>query len=207
MLLALHEFFITKPIPYVPSLLILDQPSQTQFPDDIDEEAEQEELLAVHKAFEAFDSAIERTNSALQVIVSEHAGLIVYEGIKNLTVVERWRRGRKLIPWHWDAEALKVMDGRRADWALEDLTETVLKPALASALGLSGPSRIDSVRVGRATFAQLSIEFEITVSALAEVDAQKREEDPDSASIATERILAGTITNDLSVSIVIPPTA
>src|SRR6185437_1448956 len=32
-LLALHEFFVTKPIPYVPSLLILDQPSQTQFPD------------------------------------------------------------------------------------------------------------------------------------------------------------------------------
>ena len=48
-MLALHEFFVTKPIPYVPSLLILDQPSQTQFPDDVDEEAEQEELLAVHR--------------------------------------------------------------------------------------------------------------------------------------------------------------
>ncbi len=207
MLLALHEFFITKPIPYVPSLLILDQPSQTQFPDDIDEEAEQEELLAVHKAFEAFDSAIDRTNSALQVIVSEHAGLIVYEGIKNLTVVERWRRGRKLIPWHWDAEALTALNGRRADWALEDLTDIVLKPALASALGLSGPSRIDSVRVDRATFAQLGIKFEITVSASADVDAQKTGTEPDSESIATERILAGTITNDLSVSFVIPPTA
>ncbi len=72
-MLDVHEFFVTKPIPHVPSLLILDQPSQTQFPDDADEDSEQEELLAVHKAFEAFDSAIDRTHEMLQVIVSEHA--------------------------------------------------------------------------------------------------------------------------------------
>jgi hypothetical protein len=139
--------------------------------------------------------------------VSEHAGLIVYEGIKNLTVVERWRRGRKLIPWHWDAEALIGLNGRRADWALEDLTETILKPAVASALGLSERSRIDSVRVGRATFAQLSIKFEITVSASTEVDPLTTEDDAPPVQITTEHILTGTITNDLSVSIVVPPTA
>jgi hypothetical protein len=118
--------------------------------------------------------------------------------------VERWRRGRKLIPWHWDAEALTALNGRRADWALEDLTETVLKPALATALGLSGPSLIDSVRVDRATFAQMSITFQIIVRASAEVSSQKTEADDLSVSI-TEYILAGAITNDLSVSIAILP--
>jgi hypothetical protein len=142
----------------------------------------------------------------LQVIVSEHAGLIVYEGIRHLTVVERWRRGRKLIPWHWDSEALAAMNGSRADWALDDLIETVLKPALASALGLAGTFQIDSVRVDKATFAQLSIAFQVTVSAFAGIGSGDSKAD-DSSVVTTERMLAGTITDDLSVEIVLPPTA
>ena len=202
-LLALHEFFVTKPIPYVPSLLILDQPSQTQFPDDVDEEAEQEELLAVHKAFEAFDSAIDRTHETLQVIVTDHAGLTVFAGIRHVTVVERWRRGRKLIPWHWDSEALEGLNGKAADWALEDLADTVLKPALATALRLEGLSDSMRVQINLATFKLQSIDFEAIVTV---APASKTDEETPRPSVETiVRTVRGSVMSDLSVSIAVPP--
>ena len=203
-LLALHEFFINKPIPYVPSLLIFDQPSQTQFADDSDEEDEQEELIAVRKAFEAFDSAIDRAQG-LQIIVSEHAGGLVYEGIKRLTVVERWRRGRKLIPWHWDTQALIALEGRRADAALEDLWDSVLVPALALHVGVTAPSEISVKSSAPAVFARRGIEFKVVVSIH---HGGKPEEAPvDSKQqllriLGTElRTLGGLVRQDLSVMI------
>jgi hypothetical protein len=200
-MLALHEFFITKPIPYVPSLLILDQPSQTQFPDDLDEDAEQEELQAVHKAFKAFESAVDRTHGMLQVIVSEHAGKAVYAGIQQLTVVERWRRGRKLIPWHWDTEALAALNGKPADCAVEDMLDTILGPALAAALGLSGPSEISKVQIERAVFTDLSIAFEVKVS-ISRTDVSGGEEEGlRSSKESTLHTVHGFIKQDLSVSI------
>jgi hypothetical protein len=188
MLLALHEFFVTKPIPFVPSLLILDQPSQTQFPDDLDEEAEREELIAVHKAFEACDSAIGRTNGMLQIIVSEHAGKAAYSGIESLTVVERWRRGRKLIPWHWDTEALDELSGLSAEWALEDLKSSTLIPAIVLALGSSHLPDVSDIQTDRAVFANRSIEFNIQV--------------PERYAEKTKvHIMHGYILQDLTVSI------
>lgn len=196
-LLALHEFFVSKPIPYVPSLLILDQPSQTQFPDDLDEEFEQEELLAVRKAFEAFDSAIDRTHGILQVIVSEHAGKTVYAGLRHLTVVERWRRGRKLIPWHWDAETHQQLNGRRADWAVEDIGKTILMPALTKSLGLSQPSEISGLHVETAVFDDLGIAFQVRVSV-----SRPGATIPDGRSTASEKTytVRGSIGQDLLVS-------
>jgi hypothetical protein len=38
-LLALHEFSYKQRLPYILSLLVIDQPSQTHFPDDTDGEA------------------------------------------------------------------------------------------------------------------------------------------------------------------------
>lgn len=195
-MLALHEFFIFKPIPYVPSVLIFDQPSQTQFPDDMDEDAEQEEMRAVHKAFEAFQSAVARTNGQLQIIVSDHAGATVYSGIREVTVVERWRRGRKLIPWHWDAEAFQGLIGQRADGAVEDLMDTVVRPAIVLALGLGGVAEIIDFQIDSATFTNQGIEFQVTISKV------PPREDPRVASSApTPQIVSGAIRQDLSVSI------
>lgn len=194
-MLALHEFFISRPIPYVPSLLVLDQPSQTQFPDDLDEEDEQEELLAVRKAFEAFDSAIDRTDGILQVIVSEHAGKSVYDGIRQLTVVERWRRGRKLIPWHWDVETLRELNGRRADWAVEDLRDTILNPALARALGLTLQEEILEAHIDSALFKDLSISFQVKV-----ISRSGESKDENDSSLRTHTVY-GSIKRDLSISV------
>jgi hypothetical protein len=198
-LLALHEFFIQRGIPYVPKLLVLDQPSQTQFPDDMDEEAEQEELLAVHKAFEAFDSAIDRTDRRLQVIVSEHASKSISTGIRHLTVVERWRWGRKLIPWHWDAEALANLHGTRADFALEDLKDSVLVPALAEALELEDSSLIEDVKIRRAVFEELRIVFEVEVT----VDTTQLA-GPARSEYPRKQVLHGFVTQDLTASIQVP---
>ena len=206
-MLALHEFFIAKPIPYVPSILILDQPSQTQFPDDVDEDAEEEELLAVHKAFEAFDSAVERTREMLQIIVSEHAGMTVYAGIRHLTVVERWRRGRKLIPWHWDSEALEALNGKRADSALEDLVDSVLKPAFAMQLGLTGPTDIGDVQIDRAVFAGQSIDFEVSFKSSSKSPGTgSREASSPVVETKVQHRMRGKVGRDLSTSMIVPPT-
>jgi hypothetical protein len=180
-LLGLHEFFVKHPIPYVPHLLALDQPSQTQFPDDVDEDVEKEELTAVHKAFEALDDAIERTGGTLQVIVSEHAAKTLYGGIKHLNEVERWRRGRKLIPWHWDRDA-QDDNGKRADFALEDLADDALQPALASWLEWDA-SRMGRVAVRRAVFDEEGIRFEVGVA---------------DASTSTEVVVSGLMRRDLT---------
>lgn len=129
-LLALHELFISQNIPYVPSLLVIDQPSQTHFPDDTDEDSEHEELQAVNKVFQAISSGIERTSGVLQVIVSEHAGQNVVDGLDNVHLVERWRKGRKLIPWHWSKEMPEKVIGRNALYAAEDLLESHIEPTL-----------------------------------------------------------------------------
>ena len=137
----------------------------------------------------------------LQVIVSEHAGKTVYAGIRQLTIVERWRRGRKLIPWHWDVEALEGLNGRRADWAVEDIRETILKPALAAALGVSGPSEISDLQVDRAAFANLSIAFQVRVSTSRPGSSNSNEEGLRSSEETILHIVHGSIGQNLSVSI------
>lgn len=194
-LLALHEFFVRRGIPYVPSLLALDQPSQTQFPDDVDEEVEVEERRAVHKAFEAFDAAIDRTGQRLQVIVSEHASKSITSGLRHLTVVERWHWGRKLIPWHWDSDALARMDGKRADFALDDLKDSVLVPSLAEELRVQRTS-IDVVEIHQAVFHQQSIVFAVEVT----IDRSNS----DSTTLLSEpdhALVLGSVRSDLTVEI------
>ncbi|MFD2616532.1 DUF3732 domain-containing protein [Terrilactibacillus laevilacticus] len=136
-LLSLHELFISQDIPYVPSLLAIDQPSQTHFPDRTDSDSEYEELHAVNKVFKALSSGIKRTNGKLQVIVSEHAGKDVIGDLENVNIVERWRYGRKLIPWHWNDEMPIELLGENSNgqFAAEDLLETIIKPTFVREIG------------------------------------------------------------------------
>lgn len=120
-LLGLHELFIKEEIPYVPNFLVVDQPSQTHFPDDEDIETENAELQAVRRAFRCFDAAIDRTQGGVQIIVSEHAGDKVISGLQNTVVVENWRKGRKLIPWYWNEEILQELHQTNAEYAFDDL--------------------------------------------------------------------------------------
>ncbi|MED1643057.1 DUF3732 domain-containing protein [Brevibacillus agri] len=154
-LLALHELFVSQEIPYVPSLLVIDQPSQTHFPDDTEEDSENEELQAVNKVFQALSSGIKRTNGTLQVIVSEHAGQSVVDGLENVHLVERWRKGRKLIPWHWSNEMDVKMIGKNAQYAADDLLKSHIEPAYKAAVGDDSCE----VNIAHATFDENGISF------------------------------------------------
>jgi hypothetical protein len=154
-LLALHELFISQAIPYVPSLLVIDQPSQTHFPDNTEEDSEKEELQAVNKVFQALSSGIERTDGMLQVIVSEHAGQSVVDGLDNVHLVERWRRGRKMIPWHWSRKMDVKLIGKNAKYAAEDLLQSYIEPAYRETTG----DELSDVSILNATFDEDGISF------------------------------------------------
>lgn len=188
-LLALHEFFVQQSVPYVPGLLIIDQPSQTQFADDDDEDAE--ELHAVRKAFEALSAGVERTNGQLQVIVSDHAGSSVLAGHEHVRVVERWRRGRKLIPWHWGSEALIPMIGKQASAAIEDAMSDVIFPRVLQVVG-DGTERVLEASLQNALFTEQGIEFGLRVTV-------SRQRDPVGDAVVEVMNMQGTLASDLSV--------
>jgi len=104
-LLGLHEFFLRQNTHPVPNFIIFDQPSQAYFPDtDVEFSRENEDIIRVKKIFKAFESAINRTNGKLQIIVLEHVGKFAWDSFENMHLVKRWREDEEdnaLIPRDW----------------------------------------------------------------------------------------------------------
>lgn len=104
-LLGLHEFFLKQKEHPVPSIIIFDQPSQAYFPDtDIEFSEKNEDIARVKKIFNAFESAIKRTEGNLQIIVLEHVGKFAWDTFENMHLVKRWREDEDdnaLIPREW----------------------------------------------------------------------------------------------------------
>jgi hypothetical protein len=101
--LALHKWFRQKGRP-VPGFLILDQPSQAHYPPERDANGaldglRDEDQQAVLKLFQLIAKAAEELAPELQIIVLDHADL--KRDWFDRTVIERWRRGKKLIPDSW----------------------------------------------------------------------------------------------------------
>lgn len=105
-MLGLHEYFYNlkenSKINYVPSFLVLDQPSQVYYPDILEEKfikkqelktKESEDLENTKKIFEVCAKFMERTNNEIQIIILEHAPTSTWKGIdlKYINVVEEWR--------------------------------------------------------------------------------------------------------------------
>jgi hypothetical protein len=61
-------------------------------------------------------------------------------------------------------EALSELEGRAADWALEDLSESVLGPAIAAKFGLLGQLDVSQVQIDNAIFTGLKLAFVVRVS-------------------------------------------
>jgi len=115
MLLALHQFYISQPNSPVPGFLVLDQPSQVYFPknlvrrqdEDEDEDDGQEPRLrdedvdAVHKAFEVLSKVVLAAKGKLQVIVLDHASRDIWGDIPGIVGLKEWRDGTKLVPMKW----------------------------------------------------------------------------------------------------------
>ncbi len=112
-LLALHEHFISLVHNSVPRFLVIDQPSQVYFPEawpsitgppderkDIDRSSD---IEGVRRIFSTLSHFFDEVEGQFQVIVTEHAGSITWDGIPHVHVVGNWRLGHdeSLIPAAW----------------------------------------------------------------------------------------------------------
>ena len=107
-LLALHEHFIALSSSPVPRFLVIDQPSQVYFPEawptlDDTPEGKSADIEGVQRIFSALSKFLETLPEPFQIIVSEHAGEITWQGLSNIHVVANWREGQDdfLIPKEW----------------------------------------------------------------------------------------------------------
>lgn len=102
--LALHKWFRLKKRP-VPAFLILDQPSQAHYPPERDADEgsivalPDEDKTAVYQLFALIAQVADELAPHLQIILMDHADL--KEPWFEKAIVERWRRGEKLIPASW----------------------------------------------------------------------------------------------------------
>jgi len=112
-LLALHEIFISLSQNPVPRFLVIDQPSQVYFPEawpsmeqappgqsKIDGSPD---IDGVRRIFNTLSHFFDVVAGQFQVIVTEHAGSITWDGIPHVHLVGNWRQGHEefLIPSAW----------------------------------------------------------------------------------------------------------
>jgi hypothetical protein len=112
-LLALHEHFNSLPQNPVPRFLMIDQPSQVYFPEAwpaMDQtpsgnkpSERSPDIEGVRRIFAALSEFMTVLKGQFQVIVTEHAGSITWQGIDNVHLVANWREGHDdfLIPAEW----------------------------------------------------------------------------------------------------------
>ena len=95
--LALHRLFVDHARP-VPRFLMLDQPSQAWFPEEVvdAEQNEDADWAAVRRQFDLLHRVVESLGGQLQIIVTDHANLA--EDWFQRAVVENWRPGRAPLP-------------------------------------------------------------------------------------------------------------
>ena len=123
-MLGLHKYFnelsSENKINYVPSFLVLDQPSQVYYPDKIEEiekleekelnnelnSEESEDIENTKKIFEVCSDFMNDTDNNVQIIILEHAGESNWKGLDNIHLVEKWRGSDKDNVYSKDFNAL-----------------------------------------------------------------------------------------------------
>ena len=101
--LALHEWFTRRRRP-VPRFLFLDQLSQVYFPPETDVDGtmstvSEDDREAVSRMFRFVFDVVNKIAPEFQVVMMEHAD--INEGSYQEAIVERWRKGLKLVPDDW----------------------------------------------------------------------------------------------------------
>jgi hypothetical protein len=107
-MLGLHELFLSQPGNPVPSLLVLDQPSQVYFPRTLARDVKEgddpalgdEDVAAVRKVFVTLAAAT-KENPGLQIVILDHASGEVWGTSGDVHLVEEWRNGDALVPKEW----------------------------------------------------------------------------------------------------------
>lgn len=109
---ALHEHFLSLPHNFVPSFILIDQPSQVYFPRDILHAPEEiktyeelsttiEDFNQTRKIFESAPDFITRTKGEFQISTVEHAPELTREGIPNIHLSGEWRKDKALVLIEW----------------------------------------------------------------------------------------------------------
>lgn len=125
-MLGLHEYFLKLPeegkINYIPSFLVLDQPSQVYFPEEypksnnnLDENKKQkisQDIENTKQIFRTCSNFMDRTNFQTQIIILEHAPESTWKGDVNIKLVGEWR-GENMDDPKFDALI-------RKDWFAND---------------------------------------------------------------------------------------
>ena len=104
---ALHKWFVKKGRP-VPRFLFVDQPSQIYFPADKDVDGSMDDIRdedrdAVARMYTLALELVGELDQGFQLIATDHADL--KEKWFQDCIVERWRKGVKLVPESWLAHA------------------------------------------------------------------------------------------------------
>lgn len=105
--LAFQRFFRQTPAHAVPNFLVYDQPSQVYFPQSPRHNKVEvidwrdEDIIAVQKIFSAVSMETKKAEGKLQIILLDHADKKIWGDIENVTIVEEWRDGKKLVPIEW----------------------------------------------------------------------------------------------------------
>ncbi|MBU8865585.1 DUF3732 domain-containing protein [Paenarthrobacter aromaticivorans] len=98
--LALHHWFTTNNCP-VPRFIMVDQPTQAFFPEEVVDAADDEnaDWEAVRRQFTLMRDVATELNGNFQIIVCDHANLA--DNWFQEAVVENWRNGVAFIPTDW----------------------------------------------------------------------------------------------------------
>lgn len=106
--LSLHETAIAQESPFVPSFLIIDQPSRPYYPEKKPKdgvELDSDDNALVRIAFDLLDDFIStiktRRGREFQMIVFEHVSADAFEGLENVHVLPELRGQERLIPESW----------------------------------------------------------------------------------------------------------
>ena len=106
--LSLQEVAIGQKSPFVPSFLIIDQPSRPYYPDDKPKDSialNNSDTAKVHAAFKLLNDFIGNVNKDykhdFQMIVLEHVPSTTFSGMANIHVLPEFRNGEALIPSSW----------------------------------------------------------------------------------------------------------
>lgn len=107
--LALHSWFVDNNRP-VPRFLMLDQPTQAFFPEEVVDAAEDEDAdwQAVRRQFALLRDVVDDLEGELQIIVCDHANLS--EAWFQEAVIDNWRNGVALIPTDWFEDHIAASD-------------------------------------------------------------------------------------------------
>jgi len=106
--LALHEVAVSRGSRFLPSFLIIDQPSRPYYGDEeeVDEKTiSQSDTGKITQAFSLLNTFVGRINqtyhSPFQIIVFEHIPASIFAKMRNVHLVEKFRDGVALIPKEW----------------------------------------------------------------------------------------------------------